>query len=60
MAEAQSSQRIAADILIATIQSAHSSDASNFLKEPKRIADAFKVIQAAVLETKSREPGSQS
>ncbi len=60
MAEPESSQRIAADILIATIQSAQSSDASDFLKEPKQIADAFKVIQAAVVETKSRKKASQS
>jgi hypothetical protein len=60
MAESQSSQRIAADILIATIQSAQSSDASDFLKDPKQIADAFKVIQAAVVDTKSRKPTPES
>lgn len=46
--ETDSIERIAADILIATIQAAHNQTAHNLLDKPEDIAEQFKTVHAAV------------
>jgi len=46
--ETDSPERIAADILIATIQAAHNQTAHDLLKKPEDIAEQFKTVHAAV------------
>lgn len=52
MSQSESSQRIAADILIAAIQTAPSGEVAVLLKNPDRIAEQYKTIQEAVRQTK--------
>ena len=46
--ETDSPERIAADILIATIQAAHHQTAHDLLKKPEDIAEQFKTVHTAV------------
>ncbi len=53
MATEDSIERIAADILIATISQASAGTASNLLEKPEKITDVFKEVHKAVEQART-------